>query len=452
MNYSLEGKDITFQLYSSSTSVDEGNTVQVTLTASGNDAVPGLQIPYSIIGSVRAADIKTQTMFGLFTLDRKLMCVLNIAINKDPYIESTVVPLPKQLNNVSPITTIYPSLYIPSSTTDTVVYAEILTLGLYYKPSVYLDITINDTTVLEPDTRVTSHPDTSPSFSLNPLTTSVTEGDSATFLVKFKNVLSGFKFAYEAYDNVLQTTYKDYFYTNDSGSTYIHVPTTATGKLTRQLITTITKYPTATSTIQVNTPELKPLINGYISYIGDTSVVLPAGISLKFHIIGGGGAGGSTKDKDTYPGSTGGDSYIDIGMYGKYIAKAGTGGYPTSGGFGGDTSITPSQDSAITYEVINQVSGNNAYLSNQSTKQFGGDSVAPNIKIFNSAGAGGSGSTSTMIQSQWYWKSNFWGSHHKEWHDVPVTVFNGGGGSGGYLCIKLNNNSKSDIEIGRAHV
>lgn len=422
MDYSLEGKDISFKMYSSTTSVKEGFSVNVMLTASGKDAVNGLVVPYSVIGSIRPGDIKTQKTFGTFTLDESLSDIQTFSINKDEYNEGD----------------------------------QLLTLGLIYKPSVYVDVTVIDTSVVEPDTRDTRYHKVTPDLSLTPLSSKVKEGYTVVCLFKYKGLVPGYKITYTIKDDTLQTVNKSYLITDTSGIAYIVIPTAITNRVNRNIEVIINKYPDIRCSVAVRTARVEsydnPLFSGKRVITEDEVFVLPYGRSVKAYIVGAGGSGGDVALSGGTDGSSGGDTFIYNANYGSYRAQGGAGGKSdgTSAGTVSLISVRDPKDASIVYTVVNSVKGSDTDVYPEQDKQPGGTTRIidiPSNYIDKRNGSGGVGSVGLMtrqrevIVKRWYGKKKRYMETYQEY------VYGRGGNSGAYLSIVITNNSTIDIPL-----
>lgn len=412
--YSITGKDLIFNLSSSSPSVTEGEEFSITLTVSGSDAISGLKIPYSIgkvdfidpslnvVKRVSPKDYNLSQSEGVFTLDNSLSSTLSFVITKDKYNEPT----------------------------------EAFILGLTLTPNVKIVVLINNFIVDNPELIVPEAP-IEPKIYITPVNVEITEGDLAEFRIDYVGIRHNLKIKYEFLDtkDVSQSEY--YFFTNELGFTIVKIPTDLqylSNSPMRLLKIWIKDYPKVSSFIRIKNIPNSTINNSYFPGTYEVSIPPYRGITLQM-VGGGGGGGGAVNDRIgnfsvQANGENGGDSYFEYNSY-KVIAGGGQGGddghahngSAYSDGEPGDGGINNITSGSI-FTIVQNIKGLPGIPKRKAEPHLGGDSVSPlEVDIYN--GAGGIGAVGT----RWSDSGNY------------NYGYGGGGGSGGFIEITYRNNT-----------
>ena len=304
--YSLYNKDIDFSLTVDKSSIKEGESFTVTITASGPDAVIGFEVPYRIGGKdsvdlirVSPYDFNKKEEFGLFKLNENLQDTVTITIVEDIYLETN----------------------------------EVCYVSLLLRPNINVSVLVEDTSIPLPPVPETT-PIKDPRITITPLQTYVKEGEVADFHVAYEGIQEGLVFEYIYYDSKSSIEYDNSFTIKPSGFTMISLKVDVQEQTTsssRILVVTLKDYPAVTARVIIqNTEIVGNTIEGLYN-VGAYTLRCPPNISFKVTLVGGGGgAGGSVVYEDrelpNISGSVGDKTEISFSGVPLCIAEGGGGG------------------------------------------------------------------------------------------------------------------------------
>lgn len=303
--------DVAFDLSSDKPTASYGESFTITLKASGIGAKPGLKIPYRILNG--PSPYGSDNLIIDFTYDRDidyyyLHVILTNPLGADELevtqlngpnvnlekISDTLYKYPNPLDRIETYRTFRATLKAYTSDGDMVQgvrafdftysneygYFELdsnlqskktfknkislltpidrlFNISLYYMPQYFTNVLFgNNYTPPTPYPEIVNY--NRPKIKIEPVASSIIEGEDAVFKVSYENIRINYNLVYKYLDTKDNFSQEDFFTTNNLMYNYVRIPTTKLEEgvsRTRYVSLTIKDYPKITSLIYVNKAE-----------------------------------------------------------------------------------------------------------------------------------------------------------------------------------------------------
>lgn len=306
-----------------------------------------------MISGVRAFDFVYSNEYGYFELDSDLRCVKTFK---------------NKMSHYSDIDRLF-------------------NLSLYYMPQ-YSASTLFSNNYIPPEPYPYVVPPKKPKITIEVLTTSVFEGESAFFKISYENIRNNYKLKYKYIDTGYTSEEEDSIVTDDSGFSIIEIPTSVLkngATSVRFLQLWIKDYPKIKEMIYINVAPSTEYSERFLP--GVYSIPLQPYMKYEITLIGAAGAGGGSVNNRggnwnvKANGNKGGDTFVTLDNS-KCIAKGSDGGsdahwhngsafttgVPSQGGLNDLSQIND------TFYIIKNINGLSGIYSVRG-EQVGGDAV-----------------------------------------------------------------------------